>query len=136
MTAFLKRQDILYPELSYLIVGCAFDVFNSIGPGHIERYYQNAMRIAFQDKSLNFKEQVYCPLRFKGQFVGKGFLDYLVEDKIVVEIKKGENFSLTNIEQVVQYLKNNNLQLGLLINFGFQKVHIKRIVNLYPFSSP
>ena len=54
MCAELKRKDLIYPELSYKIVGCAYEVFNEIGGGHKEKTYQNAMKISFTEHTLNF----------------------------------------------------------------------------------
>ncbi len=126
----LKRQDLIYPELSYKIVGCAFDVYNSLGSGHHEKYYQRALVEAFSNQKLSFSEQVHFQLSYKGKVIGRNFLDFLVEDKIVVEIKKSERFSKTHIDQVMEYLKLSNLELAILINFGSQGVIFKRIINI------
>jgi GxxExxY protein len=126
----LKRQDLIYPELSYKIIGCAFDVYNSLGSGHHEKYYQRALSEAFSNKKLSFHQQVHFPLSYKGKIIGRNFLDFLVENKIVVEIKKSERFSRTHINQVMEYLKLSNLKLAILINFGSQGVIFKRIINI------
>ena len=129
MATFPRRNDLLYPELSYKIIGCAFDLYNTIGHGHLEKFYQNGMRAAFEAMGLKFKEQVYAPLKYKDKVIGRGFRDFLVEDKIIVEIKKGEHFSKTHIEQVFEYLVTNKIELAILINFGLDRVHFKRIIN-------
>lgn len=126
----LVRKDILYPELSYKIVGCAFDVYNELGAGHHEKYYQRALTEAFSSQKLSFREQVHFPLSFRGKVIGRNFFDFLVENKIVVEIKKSEKFSKTHIDQVMEYLKLSNLELAILINFGSQGVIFKRIINI------
>ncbi|MEK7080623.1 MAG: GxxExxY protein [Patescibacteria group bacterium] len=126
----LNRRDILYPELSYEIVGCAFDVFNELGPGFHEKYYQRALAEALKNKKLRFSEQTGQPLKYKGAVIGRQYLDFLVEDKIIVEIKKSNNFSRRNIEQVLGYLKTNNLRLAILINFTNTNVVSKRIINI------
>ena len=69
----LRREDLLYPELSYQIVGCAYEVFKEIGYGHPEKIYQQAMAIIFKEKKLNFKEQVYCNVKFREIILKKGF---------------------------------------------------------------
>jgi GxxExxY protein len=125
----LRRKDILYPELSYDIIGCAFDVYNSLGSGHLERYYQKALTEAFLEKGFKSSQQVSFPLNYKGKIIGRKFLDFLIEDKLVVEIKKGQRFSKTHIDQVMEYLKTSNLKLAILINFGAQGVTFKRLVN-------
>lgn len=129
MQKILKRNDLIYPELSYKIIGCAFDVYNELGSGHIERYYQEALSESFRKNSLKFQGQISFSIRYNNKFIGKKVLDFLVEDKIVVEIKKGDRFSKSHIDQVLEHLKMNNLELAILINFGNQGVVFKRIIN-------
>lgn len=126
----LKRKDLLYPELSYKIIGSAFDVYNEIGSGHQEKYYQKSLTEAFSKNNLRFCEQVSFPIKYNDKIIGRKILDFLVEDKIVIEIKKGNRFSKSNIDQVLEYLKINNLRLAILINFGNEGVIFKRIINL------
>ncbi|MBI2048788.1 MAG: GxxExxY protein [Parcubacteria group bacterium] len=126
----LRRKDLLYPDLSYKIVGCAFDVHNSLGGGHHEKHYQRGLAEAFSHQGLVFQQQIGFPLHFKGKVIGKNVLDFLVEKKVVVEIKKGERFSKAHIDQVVSYLKSSKVPLALLINFASQGVMFRRIVNL------
>ncbi|MBA3679953.1 MAG: GxxExxY protein [Bacteroidetes bacterium] len=130
MEVKLKRDDLVYPELSYKIVGCAFEVFNELGFGHAEKYYQKAMAITLKNAGLNFKEQFYAPLKFQGELVGKLYLDFLVEDKVIIELKKSDHFSKSNIDQVNQYLLSSKLQLALLINFSAKGIISKRLVNI------
>lgn len=125
----LKRKDILYPELSYKIIGCAFDVYNELGAGHHEKYYQRALSEALRDVKVNFVEQLSSPLKYQNKIIGRNYLDFLVEKKIIVEIKKGNRFSKKHIEQVLDYLKLSNLELAILINFANEGVMFKRIIN-------
>ena len=126
----LRRDDLVYPELSYSIVGCAYEVWDELGAGHMEKIYQRAMATVFGSKNIKFKEQVYYPVKFRSLIIGKGFLDFLIEDKIIVELKKDGNFSKTNIEQVLNYIKLSNLKLAILINFTKEGVRFKRIINV------
>lgn len=125
----IRRKDLFYPDLSYKIVGCAFDVYNKLGSGHHEKYYQRALNLAFKDKGLKTQEQIYYPLVYKNKIIGKNFLDFLVDGKIVVEIKKGNFYSKSNVNQVLEYLKSSGLKLAILINFGGDNVSFKRIIN-------
>lgn len=127
--ADLKRKDLILPELSYKIVGCAFDVHNSIGSGHPEKYYQKALATSFKKAGIIFEEQVYCALKYQDEIIGKNFLDFLVDKKIVVEIKKGKHYAKKNIDQVLEYLKISGLKLALLIHFGNESVGFQRVVN-------
>jgi GxxExxY protein len=125
----LRKTDLIYPELSYAILGCAFDVHNQIGPGQLEKTYQKAFRAAFASRNIPVQEQVYYPVVFQGEVVGKNYFDFLVDARIIVEIKKGALFSRANIEQVSRYLQSSGLKLAILINFGVHGVSSKRVVN-------
>jgi GxxExxY protein len=132
MKTEIKRDDLIYPELSYKITGILFEVFNELGPGLRENYYQKAIAEELNKNNLIFKEQVFIPLKYNSKTIGKYFLDFLIEDKIVLEIKKGDFFRPSNMKQIVEYLKVTNLPLGLLANFTNAGVKIKRILNIYP----
>jgi len=123
------RNDLIYPELSYKIVGVLFEAHNKLGPGYHEKYYQKATALGLQESGLSFNEQVYSPLVFNDSKVGRYFLDFLIDDKIILEIKKGDRFSKRNIDQIVAYLKVNNLKLGIIANFGNKELKFKRIIN-------
>ena len=125
----IRKDDLLFPELSFILIGCAYEVYNEIGPGHLEKFYQRAYAVALKKKKTTFKEQQYVPLFFKGEIIGRSFLDFNIEEKIVVELKKGNHFSKSNIDQVKEYLERTNLKLAILINFTNEKVVYKRIVN-------
>jgi GxxExxY protein len=126
----LKRNDLLYADLTDKIIKAVFEVYNGLGDDLLEKYYQRALAVAFTKLGLAFEQQVLVPLIFNGVSIGRYFLDFLVEGKVVVEIKKDNNFGKKNIDQLYSYLKATNLQLGLLINFTKSGVKIKRIVNL------
>lgn len=130
MNTTITKNDLLYPELSYKIIGCAYDVYNELGGGHHEKYYQRAMAMLYKERNIAYKEQLYCPIKFQEKLIGKLFFDFLVEGKIIVEIKKGNNFSKRHIEQVLEYLRTSNLHLAIIINFGGDRVYFKRIVNI------
>ncbi len=125
-----KIEDLIFPELSYQIIGIIFDVYNKLGYGHKESVYQKAIAISLKDCGLSFWEQVYTPVVFNKAIIGRNYLDFLVENKIVLEIKKGNYFSKSHIDQLYRYLAVNNLKLGLLIYFSPDKMRFKRIVNI------
>ncbi len=128
--AKIIRADLIYPELSYKIIGILFEIYNKLGPGYQEKYYQRAISSVFKRQEINFKEQVLIPLYYSGEKIGKYFLDFLIKEKIVLEIKRGDRFSRNDIEQIYGYLKAKNLKLGLLVNFTNHGIKFKRILNL------
>src|SRR5882724_5883130 len=99
-----KRDDLIYPELSFKIIGLAFEVFNELGSGHREKVYQAAMTKQFQTNNISHKGQIYYPFIFKNEIIGKNYFDFLVEEKIVVELKRSDHFSKNHFDQVNHYL--------------------------------
>jgi len=83
--------------LSYEIVGCAFEVYNELGPGHSERTYQKAMAVMLKKRNLNFIEQLHAPVSFKDEKLNGRFMDFLVEEKVIVELKKSEFYSIKHM---------------------------------------
>ncbi|TAL63316.1 MAG: GxxExxY protein [Bacteroidetes bacterium] len=130
MKVVVRRDDLVYPELSYKLVGYAYEVFDELGPGHSEKTYQRAYAVMLRRNDHQFGEQVYYPVRFKDEIISKGFLDFKVDEKVIVELKKDDRFSKTHIDQVLDYIKRSNLKLALLINFTKEGVKFKRIVNI------
>jgi GxxExxY protein len=135
MKATLERNDLLYPELSYKIVGCAFEVFKEIGPGHLEKVYQRALAIAFRNAGLKFTEQIRYDVEFHNEKVGFGFFDFLVEEKIIVELKRGKTYINKETDQVIGYLKTSDLKLGIIIRFTPEGARCKRLINLPPLGA-
>lgn len=125
----LRKDNVLYPELSYQVIGCAYDVFNELGVGHHEKFYQRALAVSFKSKGIEFREQLYIPVKFQNTVVGRNFLDFLVEGKIVVELKKDSRFSKQHIDNVLEYLIAGKYKLAILINFTREGVVYKRLVN-------
>ena len=126
----LHRADLIHPELSYKIVGILFDVFNELGYQYQEKYYQRAMGQAFKNLGIPFKEQVSSSIEFKGNFIGRYIYDFLIDNKIIIEIKRGDRFSVSDIRQLLAYLKREELALGILARFSSKGLKFKRIINL------
>lgn len=130
MKPIIHREDLVYPELCYQIIGILFEVYNQLGYGHSEKTYQKAIAIASRKTGIMFKEQIYFPLMFKGEKIETNYFDFLIEEKLVLEIKKGDRFVKAHIEQLYQYLVTSNLKLGILAYFAPRNLHYKRIVNV------
>lgn len=127
----VRRKDLLYPDLSYKTVGALFDVFNELGYGYREQFYQRAMKERLQELGIPFKEQVRFPLVFRGKQIGWQVVDFLIDDKIVLELKRGSRIAQRDIEQVVSYLQASNKQLGILARFSEKGLIFRRILNTH-----
>ncbi|MBL7141507.1 GxxExxY protein [Patescibacteria group bacterium] len=125
-----NKIRLIYPELSYKIVGILFDIYNELGGGYQEKYYQRAITKRFKSKNIKFQTQISVPLRFDKEKIGQYFLDFLIEDKIILEIKISPRFYLRDIRQVLGYLKATNLQLAILASFTRNGLIFKRVINI------
>ena len=121
---------MIYKELSYLLVGILFDIYNELGYGYQEKHYERAIGKELARRKVPYKCQLCCRLKLRGEEIGKYYFDFLVDDKIVLEIKRGNYFSRKNISQVKGYLKAMNLQLGILANFTESGIKFMRILNV------
>ncbi len=119
---------ILYPELSYAIVGCAMEVHRVLGPGFNEAVYESALAYEFTTQQINFERQTPLRVQYKSIIAGDYRADFVVDGKIILEIKAIK--ALTRIEeaQVLNYLKATRLRLGILINFGTPSLQYQRMV--------
>ncbi|MCL5093756.1 MAG: GxxExxY protein [Patescibacteria group bacterium] len=95
-----------------------------------EKHYQRAISKLFKEKGINFQEQFAIPIKLKEKEVGKYFFDFLVEDKVVLEIKVGR-LKRTYFDQLHSYVKASGKKLGILAIFTENEVKFRRILNLY-----
>lgn len=125
-----KKEDLIYPDLSYKIVGILFSVFNELGYGYKEKYYELAIAKELVRAGLTYKEQISYPVKFKGETIGYQILDFLVDDKIILELKRGDNFFKQDIIQTTGYLRTTGLKLAILARFSSRGLKYKRILNI------
>jgi GxxExxY protein len=109
------------PELNQItnaIIGAAIEVHKGLGAGLLESLYENALAIEFRNRGIRFERQVPVQVMYKGEKVGETRLDFLVEGRVVVELKAVESISAVHRAQVLCYLKVTKHKLGILINFN------------------
>lgn len=121
-----KVDNFLYEDLSYKIRGCAFKVYNTLGFGHKENIYQNALASEFKRAEVNFSREKILSVIYGGKKIGIYKPDFVVEDKIIIEIKAVPQISKAYEVQLTYYLKGSNYKLGFLINFGGKNLDIRR----------
>jgi len=114
--------------LSYKIVGVLFRIHSALGSGYQEKYYQKAIATELKKQNISFKEQVCVPLMYSGESIGRYFIDFVINEKIILEIKAAQKFYARDIRQVLAYLKQSDIQLGIVANFGKEKLEYKRIL--------
>ncbi len=124
-----KHAKLVEPELSYEIMGVAFGVFKNLGYGFQEKYYHRAMATDFQKNKIPFKQEVYKPIYYNGKIIGRYYIDFVVANKIALEIKVGNEFYPRDWRQLTGYLKVTKLPLGILILITKEGVRYRRIAN-------
>ncbi len=130
-------SKIIYPELSYEVQGAFFEVYNALhGFDLTEAGWEKALLIALAARGLSAEQQVEYQLRYRGYRVGRFFLDVLVEDKLLVELKVADALLPLHQAQVIMYLKVTGLALGILVNFGGDQLQYKRIPNYVSSREP
>lgn len=119
-------DNLLYEDLTYKLRGVFFRVYNTLGFGHRESVYQNALVVEFNKQKISFKEEPRLGVVYDGAKVGTYTPDFLIDDKIILEIKSAEFLTKDTEKQLIYYLKGTGYKLGLLVNFGASKLEIKR----------
>ena len=123
-----NKANIVYAELSYKIMGAIFEVHKELSPGFLESIYERALIDEFSKRKLKVESQKNIDVIYKGKKIGIHRLDLVVENKVVVEIKAIERFSIYHKTQLTSYLKANGYKLGILVNFSKSKVEYCRII--------
>ena len=121
--------------LTERIIGCAYAVHNELGPGFLEKVYENALRIELEEAGLCVSQQHPIPVRYRGRIVGDFFVDLLVENQVLVELKAVRTVAKEHEVQLVNYLTATGIDDGLLINFGYS-VEVKRKFRQYKQPDP
>jgi GxxExxY protein len=130
MQTKLKNPDLIFPELSYLINGCSYRVHNNLGSGHLEKVYQKALAIEFERSGFRIMDQKQIKVKYFDAVVGKRVPDFVINDQVVVELKRSFRIMPDDFDQARIYLKIMDKKLALLMHFGKEYVTIKRVVNL------
>jgi GxxExxY protein len=119
-------------DITYAINGAVFEVNNILGPGFLEKVYENALLVELKGRGLKAMNQVPIKVSYKGEVVGDYTADLLIEDEVIVELKTVENLDRSHEAQLLNYLKATGLHVGLLVNFKHKKADIKRMVLDFP----
>jgi GxxExxY protein len=116
-------------SLTEEVLGSAFEVANTLGPGFLEKVYERALYHELKIRGLRVATQTALTVRYKGERVGDYFADLLVEGNIVVELKCVEHLAKEHTAQCLNYLKSSGKPVCLLINFQKPQLEWKRLVN-------
>ena len=115
-------------DITYEIRGALFEINKVLGPGFLEKVYENALLVELENRGLKAQSQVPIKVRYKNKPVGDYVADILVEGKVIVELKSVDSLDKIHEAQLLNYLKATSIHIGLLVNFKNPKVEIKRMV--------
>lgn len=125
----LLKEEFLFGNETYQIIGAAMAVHRELGHGFLEAVYQEALTVEFTEKQIPFFKEQPLEIQYKGRPLNKRyFADFLCYNQIIIELKAIESLHEQHLAQVLNYLKATDLKLGLLINFGAPSLQYKRIV--------
>ena len=125
----MVKDTSYYNTLAESIIICAYKVGNLLGCGFLEKVYENSLAIELIAFGLNVEKQKPIQVYYAGEVVGEYFADILVEDDIIVELKAVKAIENIHFAQCQNYLKATGNKLGLIINFGEEKVKVRRVAN-------
>jgi len=115
-------------DITYATNGAVFEVNKVLGPGFLEKVYENALLIELKKRGLKVESQVPIKVFYKEKVAGEYIADILIEGKVIVELKTVETIDKIHEAQLLNYLKATGIRVGILVNFKRPKAEIKRMV--------
>ena len=123
------QQDYKYAELTHRIIGCSMEIHRVLGNGFQEVIYQRSLAYELEQVNVGFAREVDMPIFYKGVLMGTRRADFLIEEKVMVELKAIIKLEEVHLAQAINYLEAYNLEVGLLINFGASSLEFRRVLN-------
>jgi GxxExxY protein len=123
-----QMTELLYKELTFAIIGAAMEVHKILGPGFLEAVYQSALAHELTLRGVPFEQQVRLPVSYKDVLVGEYTADFMIDGKLIVEIKAVSNFNSQHQAQAMHYLAATGYRLALLLNFGTGSLEHRRVI--------
>ena len=121
--------NMLYKETTEKILNASFEVHKALGPGFLESVYEEALAMEFELQGISFERQKKLDVYYKNRVVKSFYADYLVEGRVLVELKAIRTYTESEIAQVLNYLKVGRVEVGLLLNFGASSLQWKRLIH-------
>jgi GxxExxY protein len=121
-------NSFIHSEITQKIIGCAIKVHNTLGAGFQEVIYQRSLAIEMKKQQLLFKRELEIKIYYDNIEVGTRRVDFLVDNKVIIELKALSALDDIHLAQTLNYLEASKLEVGLLINFGTTKLQFKRLI--------
>ena len=122
-------KSYIYSGLTGSIIGAAMEVHGNLGAGFLESVYEESLAIELELQKIKFERQKGIDVYYKDRLVKHFVCDFIVEEKVIVEIKAIKQITEVERIQVINYLKASRFEVGLLINFGSKSLEFKRLIN-------
>lgn len=123
------KSELVYPELSYEITGILFDVHNELGRYCNEKQYADLIEKKLKEQKISYEREKILPVSFEGENINRNRIDFIIENKIILELKCKRMIEKSDFYQMMRYLTACNKKLGLLVNLRAKYLQPKRILN-------
>ena len=129
MRIIMNQQHYKHADITRKIIGAAMKVHSTLGNGFQEVIYQRAMAIEMTKIGLDFQRELEMPIYYDSKQIGTRRVDFLVEGKVMLELKAVTALEDVHLAQAINYLEAYGLEVGLLINFGSKSLQFRRLIN-------
>lgn len=126
----MTGSKLIYQDLTYQLRGIFYEIQNELGNKFQEKHYCRAIESKFDKYKIQYKREVPIKVIYEGKILGIFKADFIIANKIILEIKTTDRISADNVKQILRYLQGSKLKLGLIINFRVRPLEIKRVINL------
>lgn len=125
-----SSTEYLFRDITEKIISCVIEVYSALGPGLLEKVYEEALAHEFVLRGIKYQRQKEIRLEYKGKEIGFHRIDFLVEGEVILDIKASEGINKVYFSQVLTYLRATKKRVGLLINFNVEclKEGINRLI--------
>ena len=123
------NEHLKYGDITEKVIWCAMKVHQKMSNGYLEAVYQNCLAIEMDKAGINYEREVELPIFYEDIKVGKRRVDFMIEEKVLVELKAQAELTNAHLAQGLNYLETHNLEVGLLINFGAKSLQFRRLIN-------
>ncbi len=124
----MKEEEYKHSDITRKVIGAAMKVHSTLGNGFQEVIYQRALAIEMGNQGLDFQRELEMPIHYGDEEIGTRRVDFMVEGKVMVELKAVTKLEDVHLAQAINYLEAYKLEIGLLINFGGRSLEFKRLI--------
>ena len=124
-----KKRELIYPEFSFKLTGIFYEIHNKLGRHLLEKQYADALETALKDLKIPYTREARVSVRYRQQDIPAGNVDFIIDNKVAVDIKAKKFPSKDDYHKILRYLKAKGLRLGLIVNFRDSYLKPKRVLN-------